>query len=710
MSSSVVYTESCIELFATNIYNLGKIPLYEQIYVHASDFKDLKDVERVRRHLIKYKQIFGELWKPALDDPIANLDPPTDIIIHKNNGRLHIQTPFNQEFVHRIGHIKGRIWDGTYNTIPYENGIPAIKVIERVFSTYIDIDIPEAVYAGVGMDETLRAIKIASFVDNDVTRKTLQKFGARYDSFSMTWNIVVQSGEQLDSLVAHLRSYPLVFKFISVTDARLDKLRRLVETDSVAKSELFQLSRTAGIDTNIRCPDGMEPYPFQVVGVKFIEKTNGRTLVADEMGLGKTIEALLYLYNHPDALPCVVVAPSNIKIKWFRETKKWLNIDESAIAIVSGKNSRGDDDMPLDRQVYILNYDIVNGRYAEMLQIPFKTVIIDEAHYVKNTRAKRSKAVLELCKRVEHVICLTGTPIVNRPIELWNVLVATKNTHHFGGFMDYATRYCAAFKSRFGWDFGGASHLNELHQKLREIVMIRRLKSQVLDQLPPKQRIVIPVQIHNRATYNKAMNNFKRWYKETKRKDLNSAEAMVKIEYLKQLAYKGKQEEVMDFIDDAHENDGKIIVFTYHVEFLEYILTELAKTRVFVRFIKAGMSNEERQRNIDEFNECDDGIVVCSLKVANVGIDLQTASTVIFTELAWTPSDHVQAEDRAHRIGQTEIVKIYYIIGIDTIDEDIMDIIEGKQRVIDRTLDHVDDPGTGMTGLFLQRLHERLRD
>ena len=678
----------------------------DELYIAASDTNDLREVERIRRRLLKYKTTMDGSWPSILDSPVTKLEPSTNITIDRNNGRIHIRTPFNEDFIHKIKRVKGRIWDGTYNTIPYENAIAAIKVIETTFNTYIDIDVPEVIWAGIGMDEALRAIKIAIFVNHDIIRKTLQKFSARYDLFSLTWNVNIASPEQLDSLIGHLRSNPTIFKFIAVTDERITKFRSTIKVDAKNKGELFRLSKTAELDANIRYPDGLTPYPFQVVGVRFIEKTNGRTLVADEMGLGKTVEALLYLYNHPEALPAIVIVPSCIKIKWFREVQKWLSMDEGSISIVSGTNSRGDDDLPTDKKIYIMNYELANGRFAEMLGIPYKTVIIDEAHYIKSQKAKRTKAVLEMCKRSEHVICLTGTPIVNKPAEMWSILVATKNTHHFGGFMDYAVRYCAAFKSRFGWDFGGASHLDELYQKLRELVMIRRRKSQVLDQLPAKQRIVIPVAITNRGMYNRAMNDFRRWYKEQKRKDLKSAEAAVKIEVLRQLTYKGKQEASIDFILDAHENDGKVIVFSYHVEFTDLLVEKLTAENIFLRKIIHGMTSEERQKNIDDFNGCNDGIIVCSLKVGSVGIDLQSAHTVIFTEFGWSPSEHIQAEDRAHRIGQTDVVKVYYIVGVDTIDEDSMEIIEEKKRTADRMLDQTMDSDGSM---FTNRLAKRLQ-
>ena len=147
-------------------------------------------------------------------------------------------------------------------------------------------------------------------------------------------------------------------------------------------------------------------------------------------------------------------------------------------------------------------------------------------------------------------------------------------------------------------------------------------------------------------------------------------------------------------------------MFSYHVEFTDLLVEKLTAENIFLRKIIHGMTSEERQKNIDDFNGCNDGIIVCSLKVGSVGIDLQSAHTVIFTEFGWSPSEHIQAEDRAHRIGQTDVVKVYYIVGVDTIDEDSMEIIEEKQRTADRMLDQTMDSDGSM---FTNRLAKRLQ-
>jgi len=681
------------------------LSLQDRIYIAASNLGLPAERERIRRRLLKYKDEISKVVSVNIEKEIVTLKPPTGIRFDFFDGKLHIVAPYNQDFNRALHDVKGRVWDGAANTVPVQNGIRAIKAVETVFETYIEIDLPDAVFAVVAIDESLHIIKIAALVPNIDVDAIINRFGARYDTFNKTWNVFPTTVKQIDDFVIAVQSKSDIIRFLGNYQAKLAKLKELIIADVARGNEISSLSSQAELSSGeIRSPDGLTPYPFQIVGVKFIETVGGRALIADEMGLGKTVEALLYLYNHPDKLPAVIVVPSCVKINWYRETKKWLNIDENDICIISGKSPTSGMEVPLDKKVYILNYDIINGRFPELLVTGYKTSILDEAHYIKNNKAKRTKAVLELCKRAQSVICLTGTPITNRPIELWTIIEATRNTRVFGGFWEYAKHYCGAFESEYGWDMRGAIHLDELQRKLRESMMIRRLKADVLTQLPEKQRIIVPVAITNRSKYNTAIKNFKKWYKENTDKDLTKGEGLVKVEKLKQLAAEGKMKDLIEFITDTHDNHGKVIVFANHVKCQDALRDAFVADGLNVKLVRSDMNDTERQQNIDEFNEAYDAIIICSLKAAGVGINLQTASVVIFAELGWTAAEHIQAEDRAHRIGQTENVTAFYVISIDTIEEDIWNIIEHKQQISDKTIDIMSGAGESEMGMLAKRM------
>ena len=231
--------------------------------------------------------------------------------------------------------------------------------------------------------------------------------------------------------------------------------------------------------------------PFQKQAVSFIESQQGRALIADQMGLGKTIEALAWIQLHPELRPVVIVCPASVKLNWAKETKKWLS--NPKIQVISGRKNG----YSLTGNIIIINYDIVPSWVNAIKTLIPRIIILDEAHYIKNSKAKRTRAIKQICKGVSHILTLTGTPIVNRPIEMFNAinLVAPKI---FPSLWKYAHRYCNARHNGFGWDFNGASNTQELHEKLTKTVMIRRLKKDVLKELPEKQRTVVPIPIKNK--------------------------------------------------------------------------------------------------------------------------------------------------------------------------------------------------------------------
>src|SRR4030042_31546 len=214
-----------------------------------------------------------------------------------------------------------------------------------------------------------------------------------------------------------------------------------------------------------------------------------------------------------------------------------------------------------------------------------RVLILDEIHMAKNNKAKRTKDVKMLGRVTPHVIGLSGTPIVNRPIEAFNAINLIEPTIA-PSFWEYAQRYCAAKQTRFGWDFSGASHTQELHQKLVSTIMLRRLKSDVLKDLPDKIRAFIPIQLSNQKEYNSAENDFIAFVRREKgieaAKRISAIEALAKIEGLKQLAVKGKMDECIDWIHDFLDVDGKLVVFAVHRFVIDQLMNEFGNIAVKV--------------------------------------------------------------------------------------------------------------------------------
>lgn len=446
-----------------------------------------------------------------------------------------------------------------------------------------------------------------------------------------------------------------------------------------------------------------ELYPFQKQGVEFLEAKKGRVLIADEMGLGKTLQAIAYLELHPELRPAIIVSPSSLKLNWVRE---WGESTNSA----SPEILRGRIPYETKNDVLIINYDILAHWVEFLRELNLKIVIFDEAHYLKERKAGRTKAAKELCKRIPHVMALTGTPILNRPSEIFNILQILEPSR-WNSFWRYVRRYCGAYQGRWGWVYDGASHTDELHQLLIQTVMIRRRKEEVLKQLPAKVRTVIPLEITNRDEYRMAEDDFLRWLAtKDKEKALRAsyAEAMVKMEMLKQLSAHGKLEQCVNWVNDVISSEQKLVLFCTHRAVIDALMSEFSKITVKV---DGSVTGEQRAENVNRFQTDPDCMLFLgNVKAAGVGLTLTAASNVAFLEFPWTPGEVVQAEDRVHRIGQeAESVNVWYLVATDTVEEAIIGLLDKKRKVVDSITDGYLVDETSLISELLKSLTQIIR-
>lgn len=443
----------------------------------------------------------------------------------------------------------------------------------------------------------------------------------------------------------------------------------------------------------------LELMPFQKTGVEFIEVKEGRVLIADEMGLGKTAQALAWLALHPKERPAVVVCPASLKFNWLEEINKWMK-KPGMVQVLSGRKPQKNKAIYGD--IIIINYDILPNKYIKkgkrMIEQPFtgwvdyllerkpKVVVLDESHYIKNSKAMRTKAACKLAKHCSNLICLTGTPILNRPVEIFNTLNAI-DASLFPSFWRFAQRYCGAKHNGWGWNFNGASRTKELNQLLSHI-MIRRTKKEVLSELPDKQRTTIPLELANKKEYQQIKNNFLAWLIDKKgtqaAKKASKVEQLTKVEYLKQAAARGKLKAAIKWIENVIENE-KLVVFATHKEIIDQLTNHFDKEAVK---IDGSTTQAKRKEAVDRFQKDSKvKLFIGNIKAAGVGITLTAASKVAFLELPWTPGELIQAEDRCHRIGQKNAVNIYYLVGLDTIDSYIANLLKEKAEVIEKVVD-----------------------
>ena len=440
-----------------------------------------------------------------------------------------------------------------------------------------------------------------------------------------------------------------------------------------------------------------ELYPFQKQGVEFLERTNGRALIADEMGLGKTVQALAWLHLHPEKRPAIIVVPASLKLNWKKEAERWLH--NPKIEVLQGSNTH-----KLKGDIIIINYDVLHHWVDPLREIDPKVLITDECHYYKSNKARRTKAVKLLAKAVDHFIALSGTPIVNKPIEAYNALRLI-NQDLFKNFRHFVDRYCSPKWNGFGWNYSGASNTQELHDLLKSTVMIRRLKKDVLPELPAKTRSFFPLQLTNQSEYSKADNDLIQFLRETKgnaaaRKAI-FAEALTRIEVLKQLAVKGKLEEAVSWITDFLEVQDKLVVFATHKFVIDTLVERFQGISVK---IDGSCTPIQRQQAVDSFqNDPKVQLFIGNIQAAGVGITLTASSNVAFLELPWTPGALVQAEDRCHRIGQKDNVTIYYLLATGTIEDTIAALLDKKRKTLDAVLDGIEtDQESLLTELIKQ--------
>ena len=525
--------------------------------------------------------------------------------------------------------------------------------------------------------------------------------GRRWDDKEKVWKLPLSGAARLLKLMKDFDNF-----------VPSEELIKFVQNQIENRAELTKVSSAKDSDLQVKGLGG-ELMPFQRAGVAYAAKTKN-CIIADEMGLGKTIEALATI-QHLNAFPAIIICPAAVKINWAREARKWL--PDKTVEIWYGRNGNGS---AKRADIIIINYDIISdpkkqGKSVlrdDLKDIHPKMVILDESHYIKSHKAKRTLAAKELGKGAMIKLCLTGTPVLNRPNELISPLTFLGHLEEFGGFWYFVNHYCAAKNTGWGWDFSGASNIPELHEKLKATCFIRRKKADVLLELPAKRRAVVPIPLDNEDEYQYAENNLVEWYgqnaarkqefldeiadlseKEQKaakksesrraRISAQNAEQLVRIEALKQLAVKGKMASLKLWIKDFLASGEKLVVFAHH----RNVVQELAK-EFKAPMIMGGDDLKVRQRVIDKFQtnpKCQ--MIVCSTKAAGVGITLTAASNSVTVELAWTPSTHQQSEARLHRIGQKSCVTSYYLIGAGTIEEEIAQLLDKKQSVIDSIVD-----------------------
>lgn len=476
-----------------------------------------------------------------------------------------------------------------------------------------------------------------------------------------------------------------------VTDLVFAKMKMDEEREREKNAERIKNSNESNIVINgLRSDKPGELYPYQKVGVEFFLNSGGRAILADQMGTGKTLQSLAYI-AHSKAPRALIICPAAVKHSWDGEVEAWTNL--KSVVINSKSNGKIFENDYYD--VVIINYDIVPKFLKEILKANFYTIVVDEFTYIKNSRAKRTKCVRAICKKAPTVLLLSGTPMLSRPVELFNGLnIIDPKT--WNDYIGYTKMYCSGHQGRWGWDANGASNLDELQKRISKY-FIRRTKDQILKDLPEKIFINRPVELEGeyQRKYMMALDEFGRFLRDVKKKKTPEiaralqAEKLVKLGALRQLTSEGKISFAEDLINEILESDEKMLVFSVYNKPLEILYEKFKEKSV----ILTGKTNEKDKFDaIDKFQK-DDSIKIFfgGTLSAGMGITLTAATNVLFIDYSWNPSQMSQAIDRIHRIGnKASSVNIYNLYARGTIDEYMTKLLKKKQLLFDKIIDGAD--------------------
>ena len=512
---------------------------------------------------------------------------------------------------------------------------------------------------------------------------------------SITWNAKNRAWR------APTTSVNDVIKWAEYFDIEVsDELRLLSEKITTEVSRLVDASRSVDAEITIASLKA-DLLPYQRAGVSYASNAR-RTFIADEMGLGKTLQAIATIEYVHDSYPAVVVCPPSLILNWQAEYNRWL--PDRRVAVVTNRKDFPDNGT---YDVVVVGYSNITKWERELSK--HRSYVFDESHYCKTVTAQRTKSAQKIAKSAPKeglVLCLTGTPVTNRPSEYASQLDILGRLKEFGGLWGFYRRYCNAYQDSFGqWNISGHSHLDELNDKLRGVCYIRRTKDQVLSELPPV--IHSPVVVEGSAAamkeYKKAETDIIQYLvdraKEIARElgepvgsaaviariKAESNEHLVRLSVLRRISARAKMPIVEEWVQQRIDDGKKVVIAAHHRDIVDELARKFGNLR-----IQGGMSVEEveeQKRKFQTLPVSEAPVIVLSIQAAKTGHTLTSAQDVLFVELPWTPADVDQTYSRCHRLGQKGSVVATYMLTDGTIDEEIYSLIERKRSVVNVATD-----------------------
>jgi len=454
----------------------------------------------------------------------------------------------------------------------------------------------------------------------------------------------------------------------------------------IPKAAIIKEHKENEVNVDYSKYDNRPPLSHQKEAIERLLK-NDKFILADDMGLGKTTSTIIASLES-GAKKILIICPASLKLNWEREIR---NYTDRSIYICEGKKFE-------DSDYIISNYDILKNFHdpkdnenSLLVKSKFDLIIIDEAHYVSNPQAQRTKIIMDICKQVKKLWLLTGTPMTSRPMNYYNLLKLIDSPVS-QNWMAYAIRYCNGYQFRVGskkvWNVTGASNLEELRDRTSRQIL-RRLKTEVLD-LPDK--IITPVYLRLKSRlYEGLMGEYYDWYNNRIEESKSLTIQFSKLTKVRQVIAEEKIEHTIEIAENIIEQGKKVIIFSNFTEPIKKIHEHFGKSSVY---LDGSTSKPARQDAVDKFQTNDKIRVFCgNIKAAGVGLTLTEAEAVIMNDLSFVPSDHSQAEDRAYRYGQKNNVSIFYPLFDNTIEGVIYDILTKKKQIIETVMGDSENTG-----------------
>jgi SWI/SNF-related matrix-associated actin-dependent regulator 1 of chromatin subfamily A len=435
-------------------------------------------------------------------------------------------------------------------------------------------------------------------------------------------------------------------------------------------------------------------FPYQREGIEAAVARNGRLLFADDMGLGKSLQSIAAMaYYATSDSKQLIVCPSYLRYNWRREITTWTGASDEDVCVVMKTKQP----IPESARTVVISYDLAVRKLADLQRRRWTTVILDESHYIKNRKAKRTKALTSILKKVPHLMLLTGTPALSRPEELYAQLHVLF-PKVFPSFNSFAFRYCAFKKTMWGWDSSGSSNADELNVVLRDI-MVRRLKKNVLKQLPSKMREELTVVLRPKELkemkplfdHLQELNEDLRRVSEPTDEDRSKIfERSSLVSELFRKTCAAKIPAVCEYVEQLVESTThQTILFAHHHIMLDALEEVCQKKDVAYVRIDGKTPQAQRQDLVDQFRgDPSIRVAILGLHACSTGLNFTPIRYMVFCETSWNPASLLQAEDRIHRIGASgESVFYTYICAKDTLDERVYTKLARKHALMDRIID-----------------------